>query len=166
MRCTAIFAATLATLLTLAACAGSGMARDCAQLGDWNLMIKGCTAMIDSGKYSGQDLVALYNNRGNAYSKLGDNARAVEDYDEVLRLNPNVALTYYNRGITYDDLGDIARAIEDYDQALRLDPGKAGVYIDRGYAYDELGEHARAIEDYDQALRLDPGLALAYGNRA
>ena len=170
MRHTVIFAASLAALLALAACTAgmgkAGMVKDCEQVRDWNLKISGCTAMINSGQYSGWDLVVAYGNRGNANDKLGDYAQAIEDYDQALRLDPNVALTYYNRGITYSDLGDIARAIEDYDQALRLDPGYLDAYNNRGNAYRKIGEAARAIEDFDQALRLDPSDAEVYWNRA
>ena len=55
----------------------------------------------------------------------GDNDRAIADYTEVLRLNPNYADAYYNRGDAYDDKGDYARARADWEKALQLDPNDA-----------------------------------------
>ena len=48
--------------------------------------------------------------------------RAIEDYDQAIRLNPNFAEAFYNRGVAYDGKGQPDRAIEDYDQAIRLNP--------------------------------------------
>ena len=150
---------------SLAAPARAGMVEDCVQTDDWNLKISGCTAVIDSGQYSDRNLAPAYSNRGNAYLTLGKNRRAIEDYDQALRLDPGFANAYVGRGEAYRRLGEHRRAIEDYDQVVRLKPGLAIAYYNRGIAYRNLGEHARAIEDYDEALRLDPDDAAAYNNR-
>ena len=42
-------------------------------------------------------------------------ARAIEDYDTAINLDPNYADAYYGRGVAYYDLGELRRAIEDYD---------------------------------------------------
>ena len=120
---------------SLAAPARAGMVEDCSQELDRGLGISGCTAVIRSGQYSGKNLAAAYSNRGGAYFSLGDHARAIEDYDQALRLDPDDTVAYSNRGRAYDNLGEYRRAIQDYDQALRLDPGNAYAYTSRGAAY-------------------------------
>ncbi len=115
--------AALAALLALAAPARAGMVEECAQGRGLDLTISGCTAMIRSGQYSGRNLLVAYYNRGLAYHRLGDHARAIEDFDQAIRLDPGLAIPYNDRGAAYRKLGDPARAIKDYDQALRLDPG-------------------------------------------
>jgi tetratricopeptide (TPR) repeat protein len=151
---------------SLAAPARAGMVEDCEQEYDPDLRIGGCTAVIDAGQHSGWNLVVAYYNRGLAHHRLGDPARAIEDYDQALRLDPSYAPAHNNRGNAYGNLGDPARAIEDYDQALRLDPDNAVLYNNRGKAYDNLGEYRQAIQDFDQALRIDPGSTVADNNRA
>ena len=153
-------------LSALAAPVRAGMKENCEQERDWNLRIGGCTAVIRAGQWQGKELAWAYYNRGNAYRNLGEPRRAIADYDQALRLDPEHANAYGNRGNAYLALGEYRRAIQDYDQVLRIDPGDARAYINRGNAYRDLGEHASAIQDYDQVLRIDPGDAFAYNNRA
>lgn len=44
--------------------------------------------------------------RGNVYSYNGDYDRAIQDYDQAIRLNSSDAKTFYNRGAAYQDKGD------------------------------------------------------------
>ncbi len=39
-----------------------------------------------------------YDDRGRSYRDLGQDQRAIEDYDKAIELDPNVAAAYYNRG--------------------------------------------------------------------
>ena len=128
------------------------MGDDCAQEVDRYLQIFACAAVIDSGQRSGADVAWAHYNRGNAYSILGDYARAIEDYDRTLDLDPEQSMAYTNRGVARIRLGDYQRAIEDFDQALRLDPGDALAHNNRGDAHARLGEYERAIEDHEAAL--------------
>jgi tetratricopeptide (TPR) repeat protein len=91
--------------------------------------------------------------------------RAIADYNQALRLDPNYATAYSNRGNAYYAKKDYDRAIADYNQALRLDPNHEVAYTNRGTAYYAKGDYDRAMADYNQALRLDPNNAWAYGGR-
>ena len=44
--------------------------------------------------------------RGNAYSNLGEYARAIEDMDRVLELEPDDRLARNNRGMAYLCIGE------------------------------------------------------------
>ena len=111
-------------------------------------------------------MLRIYNNRGNAYSRMNDLDCAIEDYNKVLALEPNYAPAYNNRGSSYHDKGDLDRAIEDYNKALALQPDYAAAYANRGTAYYDKGDLERAIQDFNKALELEPGLASAYLGRA
>lgn len=69
----------------------------------------------------------VYNNRGNAYyskhvsGRGNDLDRAIADYTEAIRLDPN-AVVYGNRAGVYRVLNAPDKAIADYTEALRLDP--------------------------------------------
>ena len=123
------------------------------------------TKAINSGELDTTNLAHAYSDRGASYDGLSQYERAIEDYDEAIRLDPNDPLAYSNRGTTYDALGQYSRAIEDYDEAIRLNPNYAMAYYNRGAAYGDLGQYERAIENYDEAIRLNPYYAKAYNNR-
>jgi len=46
--------------------------------------------------------------------------KAISDYTEAIRLNPNNAEIYYNRGVGYGEKGDYDRTIADYESAMRI----------------------------------------------
>src|SRR5262249_30446876 len=50
--------------------------------------MQGCTALIDSGNEKPNVLAIAYNNRGNAYAAKRDWDRAIQDYDQSIKLNP------------------------------------------------------------------------------
>jgi lipoprotein NlpI len=110
------------------------------------------------------DAVAFYN-RGNAYAAKAQYDRAIEDYDQAIRLDPKDADVFYNRGNTYLAKAQYDRAIDDYDQAIRLDPKLAPAFYNSGLAYQAKAQYNRAIENYDQAIRLDPKYTAAFNNR-
>ncbi len=108
---------------------------------------------------------AGYNKRGIAWSEKRDYDRAIADYTEALRLNPQYHFAYYNRGIAWRNKGDADRAIADYSEALRLNPKYADAYNNRGIAWASKRDYERAIADYGEALRLNPKDAKALNNR-
>src|ERR1700752_4910016 len=68
---------------------------------NFDLSIDYCTAAIQSGDLSDQDLAILFNNRGLVYANKKDYDRAIEDYDQAMRLGLNDSNVYYRRGLVY-----------------------------------------------------------------
>jgi tetratricopeptide (TPR) repeat protein len=91
--------------------------------------------------------------------------RAIADFTQAIRIDPDYAKAYYERGVAHLRKTDYDRSIVDFNQVIRLDPDYALAYNDRGLAYDNKGDPDRAIADYNQVIRLDPDYALAYNNR-
>jgi tetratricopeptide (TPR) repeat protein len=63
----------------------------------------------------------LHNNLGLAYAKLGKSKRALDEYAEAIKFNPNHRYVYENRGDLYSDLGRYDDALIDYNRHLRID---------------------------------------------
>jgi lipoprotein NlpI len=127
--------------------------------------IGGCTAVINTGTTSAEDLAVARFNRGGAHLDREQFDQAIADYSAAIGLKPDFAEAFNNRGNAYDDAGHDDQALQDYDEALRIAPGFAKALSNRGLLYDARGDHVRAIQDYDQALHLDPKYRGALKNR-
>src|SRR5215471_11057504 len=92
--------------------------RWCTQENAPDLSIGACTAVIRSGLISRENLVLAFKNRGDAYMRKGDCERAIEDYDQAIRLNPNFLPAVASRGICHAATGRRDAAMRDYDQAI------------------------------------------------
>jgi tetratricopeptide (TPR) repeat protein len=106
------------------------------------------------------------NGLGNSYRALGQTARAIELFEQVLaiaretgnRQGEGAALG--NLASCYGELGQTARAIDLFEQALAIDretgdrEGEATDLGNLGNRYAELGQITRAIELYEQALAI------------
>jgi tetratricopeptide (TPR) repeat protein len=114
-------------------------------------------------------------NRGVDYYEQGDYRKAIEEYDETIRLSlltvekymteahrgelsrrldPKYPLAHNHRGLAYGKLGEYERAIEDFDETIRLDPQNANAYHNRGLAYEKLGQQKLADRDFARAREL------------
>jgi len=77
---------------------------------------------------------------GKCYHKLKQYQLAIKDYNEAIRLEPDLAFAYNNRGYTYSALKQYQLAIKDYNEAIRLNPDFVFAYNNRGNAYHASGK--------------------------
>src|SRR5262245_19235533 len=56
--------------------------------------INGCSAVIQGGKESQENLAIAYYNRGIGYQNKKDYQQALKDYDQALRLRPNYSSAF------------------------------------------------------------------------
>jgi len=131
--------------------------------------------------------------RGIMFAMRGEYELAVMDFDEAIRLNPDMAAAYIlraraiyasvsrvdsveknfsglttvvsDRKISGEQARIYDRAIDDINRAIRLDPNDADAYLLRGAMYYNKGDNDRTIADCTEAIRLDPNFARAYVSR-
>jgi tetratricopeptide (TPR) repeat protein len=125
-----------------------------------------CTTVIKSGRGGTSAQASAHLSRGNMYRRKRQYDRALDDYDESLRLDPaNQAPTLTSRGNAWRGKKDYARAIADHSAAIVADPNYAVAYSNRGNVWSDQHEWDKAIADYDKAIALDPKYANAFYNR-
>jgi len=129
-------------------------------------VIAGCTAVIQSGHVSGQDLVNAYYNRGQAHSLKREYDPAIQDLSQVLKLSPNDAEAFDGRGADYFGKGDFDKALADFNQSIRLDPKSFRAYQNRGAVYNAKGQWTQAADDFTKAIDLNPHVGQTYYSRA
>ncbi len=103
-----------------------------------------------------------------AFYRLQNNdlSGALQDYNELVRMEPNVAEGYLNRGFVKERLKDLEGALQDFTKAISLDEKNQKAWLGRGNVMSKIGKWKEAAEDYTVAIELDPGYNLAYYNRA
>ena len=107
-----------------------------------------------------------FKNRGNAYNAKGEHDRAIQDYDQAIRLNPNLASAFSNRAKAYSAKSQFARELQDLDQAIRLDPKDADAYFIRGklHWYWKVNKQL-SLQDLSRAIQLGRRDADTYAER-
>ena len=106
--------------------------------------------------------------------KITDPHKAIEYWNNAIKLKPDDSTLYYNKGLAYRALDDHAQAIDCYNAFIHLNPifavpeaeVAAAFYTSRGFSYGMLGQYDRSISDYDEAIRLKPDRIETYGLRA
>jgi tetratricopeptide (TPR) repeat protein len=122
--------------------------------------IAACDRAIASDNFTGTDAAALFTARGYHRQVKNDQAGALLDYGEAIRLDPSLVAPRNNRGNIYRDQGDYDRAIADYTEALALNPKLSDPLASRGWIFQQKGDLDRAKQDFSRALALNPDPAL------
>ena len=60
------------------------------------------------------------------------NDKAINDYNEAIRLDPKNAQAWSNRGNTQFEKGEYEKAINDYSEAIHLEPKEVFPWFNRG----------------------------------
>lgn len=103
--------------------------------------------------------------RGLAAVDTGSFDRALADFTEAIRLDPNLFEARFHRGRIQALAGRSQEALADFAAAIRLQPDRSEVYLERAEVYIRLGAETLALNDYNEAIRLRPD-AEAYLARA
>jgi tetratricopeptide (TPR) repeat protein len=121
-------------------------------------LIRACTAVIHSGRQPPEILARAFFNRGRAWSDQGQFDRAIQDFAQAIRLDPEYPDAFNNRGVAYAGMGQFERAIEDYDRAIQLDPNYAIAIYNRGLIARNLGREDEAAKYFARAKEVGPRL--------
>jgi tetratricopeptide (TPR) repeat protein len=132
--------------------------------------------------------------RGIMFAMRGEYDKAVADFDEAIRLRPDMEAAYLMKaralsasvsivtgveenfsGFKYVTFGERMPTIEEarvhdqaiaaINQALRINPNNESAYSMRGTEYADKGDYDRALEDFNKAIQLAPNFVDAYSNR-
>ena len=107
-------------------------------------------------------LANVYNDR----FQPGDAQKALERYDEVLKVAPNYVMIHYQRGVVYQKMGAYREALDEFGQALKLDPVYSQTYFRVGLIYIELKELDKALFYFQESAKLEPNMPDIYINIA
>jgi tetratricopeptide (TPR) repeat protein len=121
-----------------------------------DVIIAGCTAVIDADDDPPRWLAIALNNRGVAFKAKGEFDHALQDYNLSLLLDPYSASHYNNRGVIYRTKGDLERAIQEYGKAIALKPDYIAAYYNRALAHLDMNQLENALADFNAVLQANP----------
>jgi len=130
-------------------------------------VIQACTELLDRQFYEGRDRFPLFANRARAYFAQGDQARALDDYNEAIKLAPNKPKVdlYYARGLVYAAQSNYGSALQDFDMAIAGKSSSVPALRQRALVYQHQDDFSRSLQDYADAIRLDPKNAVLWSER-
>lgn len=105
-------------------------------------------------------------NQGAIKGISGDKIASLKDFNEAIRLNPNLADAYYNRGLIYLDLGKYDEGLADFDEAIRLKPEFSKSYHGKGIIYLEIGQLEKALDNLTISIEMLPTYGRSYYYRS
>ncbi len=140
---------------------GGGMAQACSDAaigGENDLKFQDvCTQALDTEFLNQRDRAGTYINRGVLRLRRGSYAEATSDFDQAVRIKPDMGEAYVNRGAASLGQRLYAESLPDINKGLELgvlEPAKA--YYNRALAYEGLDDPKSAYFDYQKALEINP----------
>lgn len=120
---------------------------------DLSRRVPACTALIENGMRSGQDLADAYAARALAHSVQARYELAIADYDASIAIDPNSPISLNNRAWAYFKSGQPERGSTDVEKALALLPDSPHTLDTRAHILQWRGDHGKAMRDYESAMR-------------
>ena len=140
---------------------GGGLAQACSQAavgGETDLKFQQlCTDALDSEFLNARDRAGTLVNRGVLKLRRGAYPEATQDFNQAVKLKPDMGEAYVNRGAASIGQRRYAASLPDINKGLELgvqEPGKA--YYNRALAYEGLEDAKSAYFDYQRAAEIQP----------
>lgn len=147
---------------------GGGLAQACYEAvehgeGPIGKAVELCTRALEVEAMKRRDRAATHTNRGILFMRLGNNTRAMWDYQRGLSLMPDLQETKVNLGAALYNLQRYPEAMTALNEGIGTDDieAKAIAHYNRGLTHEKLGNIQSAYEDFREALILKPDFALA-----
>lgn len=129
---------------------------------DWKLAEERFSTALKGDKR----LVAAYNNRGRVRIMRYDLNGALQDFKQVLWLDPYNAAAQFNRGYVLSLQNQPQAALAAFNQAIVFERDNALYYNNRGTVHNSLAENRLALDDFNRAIELNHSESSYYRNRA
>jgi tetratricopeptide (TPR) repeat protein len=116
-----------------------------------------CTQALAQEMLNSRDRAGTFVNRGVMKLRRANYDAAVIDFNQAVRIRPDMGESYVNRGAAAIGQRRYAEGMDDLNKGIQLgvdEPAKA--YYNRALAYEGLDDPKAAYFDYQKALELSP----------
>jgi len=131
MRFGAIWLAVVAMLSVVAPCYALDQRdlKNCDQSVDWDRKIAGCTKLLAEPRFPPAALSTIHAARGTGWAAKNDFDRAIVDFNESLRLDPNNLVALSNRGAAWLLKGETTKSHRRSGFSHQPEPKKSGIFF-------------------------------------
>lgn len=105
------------------------------------------------------------NNRANCHSSMGNDDKALMNYELAWRIDPAYDYPLVNAASILLNRGEFERALGQCDKAIQINPNYEFFHISRAEALSRLGRYEEAVEACTTAIKLNPTSYWAYRRR-
>ena len=172
MRLKLMIAATATTLMAETASSqvfiiGEGLGGECYQeakrnASNFRIAEDICTRALREQAMTRKNRAATYVNRGVLRMRAGKYAESLGDYNEALKLQPELPEAFLNMGAALIYSKDFSSALSPLDRAIELESTDLfAAHYNRAIARENTGNINGAYDDFQTALELKPGWELA-----
>lgn len=116
---------------------------------------------FETAKSLKPDFVKAYHNQGLAYAALGENTKAIAEFQKALTLNAKAgvpsAWPLIDFGTYYNLQNDFSKAKDMLLQAIQIDGNSDQAFSELAKAYRGLGQTEEAIQSLKRAVAINPG---------
>ena len=101
----------------------------------------------------------VYIARGVVYQDMGNHQLAIRDFNDSIKIDPELSEGYYRRGISQINLMNPSDAIEDFKLAKQHEDEEqvnAGIPDGLGQCYHMQKKYNDALHEYEAAIELEP----------
>ncbi|MEK9627775.1 MAG: tetratricopeptide repeat protein [Nitrospinota bacterium] len=133
---------------------------------DRNVVWKNEITLWEDVRNKSPRLIRAYNNLGEAHDKLGNYDKAIEEFQQALKINPNYFFGLNNLGNVYGKQKKYNEAIPFFQKALDQKPDYSPAHYNIARAYHLIGKKREAAESYRKAIQFNPYFEQAFYNLA
>ena len=89
---------------------------------------------------------------------------AIKNYNNVIKIDPDIVFPYHNLGLIYEEIGNIDLAKKNFLKAIKVNPLFIYPYIKLGILFQNLGQKEKAIEYFEKIIEIDSKNLSGYNN--
>lgn len=116
--------------------------------------IKIIEAYIQENKNSGE----LHTLAANMYSKVKNYSKAVEHYNEAIKIKPSEYANYNNLGILQMEYGQFDSAIASFEESIKINPNSAIPHQNIANIFNQKKDFSKSLFYLRNAQKIDPAM--------
>ena len=105
---------------------------------------------------TGPDSFQTHDLLARAYSKQGNLDKAIEHFNEAMRIQPDNSILHFDMSQFFAQQGKYAPAIEHLNEVIKIKPDMADAYQRLGAIYRRLGKQELIVSNWNHFLKLKP----------